>query len=266
MSINRLLLRSLACVALQQQADDDRPPTMAGVNVFDSKLDPAVFEETTSQIPAVIVYTDHDDATLQNFGSGDGPYLRHINLRVEIVIGSFDSTVTDGVSNVSFAVPTTDAELEGRLDLFETQAKWALMALPGRAYSDAFRSFVVMIEGITSEVIRDETSANKFATRRITFKCRVNDDCVPRAFKAAAGQLPPPRNPIDLSQFPSPWLRDVLSLMQYEPSLQNALDVLSQSGNPAVVLPLLQRIGSNIEVRSEVGFTGRPDLGAMINV
>ncbi|WP_164075831.1 hypothetical protein, partial [Stenotrophomonas maltophilia] len=81
-----------------------------------------------------------DTGDLINRGSGSGPYRRWVDLRVEIVIGSFDTEIIDNVQNVVFDTPMTDAELEAQLDLFEAQVKWALWQLPGRSYSDALRA------------------------------------------------------------------------------------------------------------------------------
>ena len=116
MSLQRMLLRSLACVALQQQDDDLIPPTMAETRVFDTQLSPFVMDEQANAMPVITVYTDDDEGDLINRGGGvTGPFARKIDLRVEIAIGSFDTTLVDGVAQMSFVVPMTDSQLEAQL-------------------------------------------------------------------------------------------------------------------------------------------------------
>ncbi|RRC36578.1 hypothetical protein EIA13_30110, partial [Escherichia coli] len=100
MSLSRLMLRALACVALQKQPSDAVAPTMAEDRVFDSRIDPFVFKDYSKPMPGIIVYTDDDTGDLINRGSGSGPYRRWVDLRVEIVIGSFDTEIIDNVQNV----------------------------------------------------------------------------------------------------------------------------------------------------------------------
>lgn len=249
MSLHRLMLRALACVALQKQDDDAVSPTMADDRVFDSRLDPFVFREFDKPMPGITVYTDDDEAMLLNRGSGDGPFKRHVDLRIEIVIGSFDTEVINDETNTVFALPMTDAQLEAQLDLFEAQVRWALLALPNRVYSNAFREFVVRIETITSHASRDESGNNRFASRRLHYKCEVNDDCAPYAFGLAPNQVPPTKIPFcdDLGAFPAPWIRPMLQAMCSTPSMQNVLNVLAGNKNPAVYVPLLKRIGISVD-------------------
>ena len=249
MSLNRLMLRALACVALQQQTDDTVSPTMAEDRVFDSRLDPLVFKQFDKPMPGITVYTDDDNGELQNMGSGDGPYRRWVDLRVEIVIGSFDTEIIDNVQNVVFDLPMTDAQLEAQLDLFEAQAKWALYQIPNRVYTNAFRSFVKRIVSIQSHATRDESGNNKFASRRIHFKCEVNDDCPPNWYGITEGQTLPALIPFcdNLANFPAPWITPMLQAMCSQPAMAGVLNVLAGTGNPLTYVPLLKRIGINVD-------------------
>ncbi len=247
MSTSRLLLRSLACVALQQQADDAVSPTMAEKLVFDSRLNPLQFTDGDNDIPCVVVYTDDDNGTLINRGGGTaGPYERIIDLRVEIAVGSFGK-VAENDDGYGFAIPMTDPQLEAQLDLFEAQVRWALMSIPNRKYTNAFLAYVKRIETIQSHATRDESGNNKFAQRRIHFACVVNDDCPPFAKILLPGEKPPKPLDISFKDFPSPWLRDVLEVMKNTPSIRNVLDQLSGAGNPYAYVPLLKRIGFNVD-------------------
>lgn len=258
MSLSRLMLRALACVALQKQPSDAVAPTMAEDRVFDSRIDPFVFKDYSKPMPGIIVYTDDDTGDLINRGSGSGPYRRWVDLRVEIVIGSFDTEIIDNVQNVVFDTPMTDAELEAQLDLFEAQVKWALLQLPGRSYSDALRAFVVRIESIQSHATRDEAN-NKFASRRIHFKCEIPDDCPPTAYGLMPNEKIPELIPFcdDLSKFPAPWIVPMLQAMCSSPSMQNVLNVLGGNKNPTVYLPLLRQIGIKVDA---IGPEADPNL------
>lgn len=249
MSLSRLMLRALACVALQQQADDTVPPTMAEDRVFDSRLDPMIFKQFSKPMPGITVYTDDDDGELINRGSGDGPYRRWIDLRVEIVIGSFDTEIVDNQQQLVFDIPMTDAQMEAQLDLFEVQAKWALLSLPNRAYTNAFRAFVVRVESIKSHATRDENGNNRFASRRIHFKCEVNDDCPPRWLALQTGAPTPPIIAFceALGKFPAPWVVPMLQAMCQQPAMQGVLNALAGTGNPYTYVPLLKRIGINVD-------------------
>ena len=248
MSLSRLMTRALACVALQQQSDDTVSPTMAETRVCDSRLDPLAFGDSGEMLPAIIVYTDDDDGELINRGSGTGPFRRWIDLRVELVIGSFNTEVIDNAQQLVFDLPMTDGQLEAQLDLFELQVKWALFELPNRIYSHAFRKYVIRIESIKSHSTRDESGNNRLASRRMHFKLEIPDDCPPTWLALQPGQKPPPKIPFcdDLASFPAPWIAPMLQAMCNEPSMQGVLDVLAGTGNPYHFAPLLKRIGINV--------------------
>lgn len=252
MSLSRLMLRSLAVIALQKQDDDAVSPTMADDRVYDSRLDPLQFKKFSTDMPGIVVYTDDDDGTLVNRGSGDGPYHRVVDLRVEITIGSCGSE--EGSGDTLWLVPFTDAELEAKLDLFETQVKWALFNYIHRAYTTAFRAFVVRVEKIASYASRDAESNNRFAQRRLHFSCVLNDDCPPNY--ATSAPLAKPL-PIDTSSFPSPWLRDMLEVLHNSPSVRPVIDALLNSNNPFTVIPLLRKIGFKVDA---VGPEADPNL------
>lgn len=249
MSLTRLMMRALACVALQKQDDDAVSPTMADDRVFDSRLDPLVFKQYSTPMPGITVYTDDDDGEIINRGMGDGPLRRWVDLRVEIVIGSFDTEVIDNEQQVSFALPMTDAQLEAQLDLFEMQVKWALLSLPNRVYTNAFRAFVIRLESIKSHATRDENGNNRFASRRMHFKCEIPDDCPPHWLALEPGQKSPATIPFcdDLSKFTAPWIAPMLQAMCQQPSMQGVLNVLAKTGNPYTYVPLLKRIGINVD-------------------
>jgi hypothetical protein len=102
---------------------------------------------------------------------GDGPYRRYVDLRVEIVIGSFDTEVVDNVQQLVFDMPMTDAQLEAQLDLFEASEVGAALAPEPRLHQRVSR-VRHPLESIRSHATRDESGNNRFASRRIHFKLR----------------------------------------------------------------------------------------------
>lgn len=245
MSLNRLMLRALAINALSPQPGDGDQITFAGDRVFDSRLDPAQFSEDENEIPLVIVYTDEDMTQLVNRSTNTGPFARHVDLRIEIVIGSFDTVVQDDDKFAAFGVPTTDGELEAKLDMFEQQVRWALYGWPTRRATNAFREYVVAFADIMSHVERDESGNNRLAMRRLIVRCKIHDDCPPGWGLKDTGmqtQLPLFRED-DFGKLP-PWLRPMLVASQSSPSMRQVVNVLSGTNNPAVLVPLLKRISA----------------------
>lgn len=246
MSLSRLMLRALACVALQKQASDSISPTMADDRVFDSMLDPLMFRQFDKQMPGIVVYTDDGTSELINRGSGGGPYRHYVDLRVELVIGTFNTEIVDNQKRVLLELPTTDAQLEAQLDLFEAQAKWALMELP-RAYTNAFMNYVVRIESVSSFATRDEGN-NRFASRRLHFKCEIKDDCPPLIAGIEPGQVARANaTACGFKDFPAAWLTPMFAAMCSMPSMRPVLNALSGSGVPYAYVPLLRRIGVTVD-------------------
>ena len=260
MSLARFMLRALALNALLPQPGDADIITLANDRVFDSMLDPKQFTLGAQDIPAITVYTDEDDSDLLTRQANSGPYLRHVNLRVELVIGSFDSQME--TNNFIFAVPTTDAQLEARLDLFEQQVRWALLNFPTREASDAFRAYVVQISHISSHVQRDEGSNNRFAARVLNFKCRINDDCAPSWGFENDPREPPPKFDEDDFALVPPWLTQMLVASQNAPSMRNVIEALGGRRSPAVLVPMFQRMGVRVD---EVYPAADPTLLANLN-
>lgn len=238
MSLSRLWLRCLAVAALQKQAYDQYPPTMAGEYVFDSRIDPIAFDAETKELPAVIVYTSDDTSTLLNPSGLGGEYRKVVDLIVELSVGTFDTVVIDNKEHKAYALPVTDAQLEARLDMFEVQVKRALFGAFTRQITSALNLFVVRVHSITSHATRDEAN-NKLASRVLTFQCEIKDDCdFPYATAA------PEKTEFDLSQFPGqPWLGDMLTALQNDPGMKPVVDALAGNFNSAIVVPLLKRIG-----------------------
>ncbi|RNJ49364.1 hypothetical protein D1O30_06890 [Methylocystis hirsuta] len=239
------MLRALAVNAMTPQDGDLDVVTMAGDKVFDSMLDPAQFTESKSDLPAVLVYTDEDDTQNVSRATSNGPYIRNVTLRVEVVIGSFDSQVKTGSS--VFLVPMTDPQLELRLDLFEQQVRWALLGYQNRPATNAFKKYVVQVQSISSHVQRDENSNNKLAARVLLFKCRINDDCPPPWGFATDPQPHVKKLTEDDFVALSPWLRPMLVAMQASPSMAGVVGALGGQDIPQTYARLLKRVGVDVD-------------------
>jgi len=248
MSITRLFLRALAINALTTQEDDPDDITLAGKRVFDSILDPMQFDKSKSDIPAIIVYTDEDDGTLVANAAGHGLLRRMVSLRVELIVGTFDKG-GDG-----FGLVSTDAELEATLDIFEQQVKWALFAWPCRCATQALVRYVVRLHTLSSHIQRDESSNNRLSSRVLMFKLEIPDDCPPLILiDDGKTPIPEPTNfgDEDFTLLP-PWLRPMLVAAQRTPSMRTALEVIGDTGKPAVILPLFKRMGVKIGMPNTV--------------
>lgn len=243
MSLVRLLLRSLTVSALQQQPGEVDAPTMAGDKVFDSRLDPYQFDAGDTDIPAIAVYTDDDLSELVNTASNSTPFRRRHTLRIEATIGSCDTLTIDGQTGKGYLLPVTDAQLEARLDLFEQQIRWALINRADRPITAAWQSLVIRTHHVHSHATRDESGNNRLASRVMIFSVETRDDCGPNY---ALGQAPQ-QVPLDLSPFAGTWLHQMLEVLYQSPSLKPVIDVLAGNTNAAVILPLIKRIGINVD-------------------
>jgi hypothetical protein len=246
MSIHRLFLRCLAVAALSPAPGDTDLITMAGESVFDTRLDPLEFTADEKEIPTIVVYTDDDTAEIWNRSSNSGPYHRTIDLRVELAMGSFSTVVQDEEKYVAYGVPSIDAELEAKLDVFEQQALWALRSWPDRQATIAFRDYIVRLERIESHAHRDESGNNKLALRRVHMRCVVNDDCPP-VWTAGPEGLGLQRK-LTEGDFPVPgWLQPMFAAMQSSPSMSAAINRIAGTGSADIRLPLLKRIGVKVD-------------------
>ncbi|MCJ8322786.1 MAG: hypothetical protein HRU29_01765 [Rhizobiales bacterium] len=165
MSLQRLLLRRMI-VAMLKNGSEAPYPTLAEGNVFDSKID-SLNTLDDKAIPIISVYTDKDVGF--NYRS-DNYELKNVEIIIEFRIASVDP---EGVS-----VPTTDFELEIKLDMLEQQIKNCINNL-NNPITEIFQNFVTNIEGWNSNRIATEQSGLKFAARQIQFFATICDDEFP---------------------------------------------------------------------------------------
>lgn len=240
MTIGRLALRALTVRALTKQPYDKHPPTIAKDLVFDSRVDPINIEEDIVEVPIIAVYTDTDFASLVDQGAGKGTIDRKVDLRIDFAIASFMRTVVDDETNISYGVPTTDAELETMLDIFEAQI-WRALLAPGRAASDAWSKMVRKVESWASRVDRSGEGNNRLASRSLELRCVIRQDCGPQ-FRLDID----PEQCIDIHHLTHklPWAQHMLDVFADDPAYQSVKDVLvDAAGGASIVLPALKDFG-----------------------
>lgn len=241
MSFNRLVFRALTIAALSKQEGDTHAPTIAGDAVFDTRLDDIEFDGESIEVPLIAVFTEVDKANLLDKAAGRGAMFRTLQLRIDIALGSFSKTVIDGQTQIEYGLPTTDAELEGLLDVFEAQV-WRALQLPGRAASDAWQGFVIELISWESMPQRSAVGNNRLAARQLILECRIPTDCRPYpAIGPSPAILPDPVINV------APWLDPMFRAMAADRKYASVLDLFrAASGQPSVYLPQMLRLGAAV--------------------
>ena len=237
--INRLMLRLAAVNALLPQPGE-ASPTIAGESVFDSRLDDIEFDGDAIEIPLLIVYTEDDEMVLQDRGQGSGAFERHIILRIEMALGSFSASTTDGVKRVTYGLPTTDAELEALLDIFEASV-WRTIMHPVRPASVALQEMVVQWDTWHSVASRTVDSNNRLAARTITARCRVHPDCRP-----GTSLLPIAKSDALPVFHDAPYLNPLIAALAKDPKNAGLMSMLREvaGGGPQIQVPQFLRMGT----------------------
>lgn len=191
MSLSRTALRLTTMEALRPsalQATNGPWPTIAGGNVFDSRIDPIDDLAPSQSVPVVCVYTEHDNGD-PGQKTGGPPFLRTVDLIIEIAVVSR----TAEPDQFDAGVPQSDAQLDASLDLLEAQIRFSLFfhargtlwrKLTGRNVTD-----------LRSLPHRTSEEFDRLAMRTITMQVRIPDDCydpAPTADPAGNNRLPEP--------------------------------------------------------------------------
>lgn len=116
MSLARTALR-LAVVMALTNARQAPFPTLAGNDVYDSRMDPVQGAEKGELLPHIVIYTDEDQGRGLSNNNGGPPFGQTVDLVFDLTIGMYDER--DGEGGV-FRIETEPA-LEGVLDLLEEQ-------------------------------------------------------------------------------------------------------------------------------------------------
>lgn len=256
MSISRLLLRAATVTALSKVGSDTAAPTIAGSNVFDSRLDPIEFTEDISEIPIITVYTDIDEVTVLDAALGaNGQASRVVDLIIEFAVATFEK-VGDGID---ISVTQTDAELEAMLDFFEHQILQTLYNVQ-RPASIRWQTMVRAISKIESRVERSGEANNRLAARQLRLSCKIANDCLQRFEIAEPGPAPSPDPSPPPLRFPeAPYLNGLLDDLATREAFRPLLDTLRAiAGGPATVrFPRLTGIGVQADLFDHAA--GAPD-------
>lgn len=170
MSVYRSLTRMAAVCALNNYLNEDEPwPTLAGPNIFDSKIE-AVEDIATDRIfPCVVVYTDYDK---DPWGKAGGTHVdRFMSLTFEILVVQ---TVKDKAGTVheeySLECPSTDSEIETTLDALEQQIFRALTK--GGVASDLFNYICPKYHTVISRRGASVEGGLRLAARQLTVEMK----------------------------------------------------------------------------------------------
>ncbi len=170
-ALSRLALRLATVEALKPYAAvmaDAGYPTLAGINIRDSLIDPAEAKEIVETLPFCAVFTDDADGAA--IGSAedmaDGT-VETVTLGIEIML-PVRETATE-----SATVAPTDARAEALLDLLETQISRTLQ----RARMDGpLRHVLLAFTARSSRPWRDPDSGMKLTARRIEMTARIRSE------------------------------------------------------------------------------------------
>ena len=168
-AVSRACLRLAATAAL-------RDITIAGGNVFDSRIEAVNLSDDQPIAGAIAVYTEQDEGEALSKQNGGPPFVSMVDLILEITMQSIGPVKADGSYTV--ITPVTDDELEATLDVIETQAEDALF----RSYavnSVLFRMSAKRPDKKISLRFTDPKEGQKLAVRYVTYTIEIDDREVP---------------------------------------------------------------------------------------
>lgn len=251
MSLARTALRLSVVEALRPSviATSADYPTSAQGRVFDSRMDAIDDVAADERAPTIVVFTDDDDANPAQPGGGD-PFERFVDLVFELSVIAFGEDPAQPDTFVP-VVPVTDAQCEAALDILELQVRFVLRVGPtGKLVRRVFGS----PRRITSSPARTSEEGYRLATRTMTVRMRIPDDCFdlsPTAIAEGTARLPDP-------------LRTVIEALpagSYGAAIGAGLGPFAPA---APVLPALERVGLNFDTANPAGVTdGTTDVAAV---
>lgn len=178
MSMNRLLAR-LAAVSALNNFMEEPWPTLAGPNIFDSKIEPVDDGYFDRAFPTCVVYTDYDK---DHWNKGARIHRdRFLTITLELLVVTAEKVEGDSAT-YQLDCPVTDSEIETSLDLFETQLFRALSA--GNEASDCLAYLCPTYEAVISRRGASAEGGLRLAARQITLETKALRDPV-------LGTIPP---------------------------------------------------------------------------
>ncbi len=168
MSMYRSIARMAAVSAINNFYSEPWP-TLAGGNIFDSKIEPVEDMQRDRVFPCCVIYTDYDK---DHWSKGQGVHRdRFLNITIELLV--IMATKLDGAGELeSYTVecPVTDSEIELSLDYLEAQVFRALSN--GNEASDAFNFLCPSYENVISRRGASVEGGNRLAARQITLEMK----------------------------------------------------------------------------------------------
>lgn len=190
MSLSRLALRLAAYEALCPFAalTSNAFPTLAGANVFDSRLTPVSESEGWEQFlleiegqPIVMVYTE-DQKTEPVSGTSFPAQIEMVDLVVELMIAAraeVEGIAPDGTTKTygSLSAPVSDRQTEALLDMLEAQVRYALDPAPtnqpAAPTATLYRGVALELHHVHSVPQRDGSRVSRLAARTVKFDLKV---------------------------------------------------------------------------------------------
>lgn len=214
MSLVRTALRIATVEALRPSSlvGTDGPfPTLAGVYVFDSRIDPLDDVALAERRPIACIYTEEDNGE-PIASAGPRFYKRMVDVVAEL---SVPATYNVGDGELVTAPAITDSELEFKLDMLEAQVRFVLHFGP----TGALWRKLAILPAVDVRSIAHRTSEEgvrlAYRSLRLRVNLRNDDEVDPAPLLPFTG----------LAQFPEP-LRSMLTGLpsdHYAVAIANAL-------------------------------------------
>ena len=172
MTINRLLARMAVVTALNNFMEAPWP-TLAGSNIFDSKIEPVEDMKGDRAFPCGVVYTDYDKDGWNKAGVSHKDRL--LTVTFEMLIVQAEKVDSNGGLEVyRLNTPVTDPEIEASLDIFEAQVYRALQK-PSLS-ADLFSYLCTSVVNVISRRGASVEGGSRLAARQITIEMKTLRD------------------------------------------------------------------------------------------
>lgn len=172
MTLARTALR-LAVVQVTKGTSASRP-TIAGKNVYDSRMSPEQPEDFTQDASAVvIVFSDGDEGDALSDQNGGPPFRRRIDIVFDLGMVCCENDPEEAGSYI-IDYPDTDARLEASIDVLQAQIMRQL-TLSNDPLALWFQSHVRIWKQESHRQVEDAAGV-KLARRVLTLSCELSDD------------------------------------------------------------------------------------------
>lgn len=222
-ALARTCLRLAACAAL-------RDVTMAGAEVFDTRLGELPSDDPQNLRPIITVFTEEQSGNAVSSQNGGPPFRTTVELVLEIAMAVAQRGNDDSEYLISY--PSTSSDLEASLDLIEAQCQRALFESMA-PNSVAFRKAFLRADKTSSVRFAQVDAQDRVALRYVSLTMEVPDDAMLRFDPTLSG----------LDLLPKTF-RSVAALWaEGSPELDTAMAITAALAQPGV--PLLKTLRIN---------------------